>query len=138
MDRPQPGTKQNIQNVIATSKHEISACPLVSKTYALCTILGIDRRKTTLKESSKRKLARSQSGSQGRQADEHVGVASLEADAELLEQGGATLGPRVARAVSHSGRKRMKEAGGGGAKAANAFCSFAWVKLVPISKKNQT
>jgi hypothetical protein len=40
----------------------------------------------------------------------------LEADAELLEQYGATLGSRVAGAVRHTRRERVKEASGGGPK----------------------
>jgi hypothetical protein len=50
-----------------------------------------------------------------------VGAASLEADAELLEQGGAAVGPRVARAVRHARRERVKEAGGSGAKSAKGL-----------------
>jgi hypothetical protein len=43
-------------------------------------------------------------------------VASLEAGAELLEQGGVAVGPCVARAVRHARRERVKEAGGSEAK----------------------
>jgi hypothetical protein len=41
-----------------------------------------------------------------------------EAEAKLLEQGSATLGPCMTRAVRHTGRECAEEPGGGGTKAA--------------------
>jgi hypothetical protein len=126
-----------IQPITASSAMQSHSTQLLSRYHTanpcdliLCsTVWGIGGGETILREKENKEEEYSevpikpQGVAKGAGGQAYVGVASLEARAELLKECGASLGPGLARGVRNGGGKGVREVGGRGTPAACAHAA---------------